>query len=121
VGYIAKWNGSSWSALGSGMHSAVRTLVALDDAAGPALCAGGEFFSAFDSGDSYLAKWGYAEPDLVAPALSCPSSVDALDRLGSPPGEIVSFSVSASDCRIPAPRSRASLLRGASSRAARRW
>ena len=57
--HIAKWDGSSWSPLGSGMNFVVRALTVFDDGTGlAALYAGGAFASAFDSGDSYLAKWG---------------------------------------------------------------
>jgi hypothetical protein len=57
---IAKWDGSSWGALGSGMSGgAVLALTAFDDGTGlAALHAGGSFGSAIDSSDSYLAKWG---------------------------------------------------------------
>jgi hypothetical protein len=106
---IARWNGSAWSALGGGMTGYaldfipdVLALAALADAGGPALFAGGTFASAIDSGDSFLARWSCPK-DVLAPALSCPSSVLVLDALGSPPGEVVSFSVTASDCRDPAP------------------
>ena len=51
---IAKWDGSSWSALGSGVNGC-SALTVFDDASRPALFVGG---TAFDSGDSYLAKWG---------------------------------------------------------------
>jgi hypothetical protein len=66
-----------------------------NDGTGPALFAGGSFVSAFDSHDSYLAKWGC--PDTSAPTITCPDPVYAFDRIGSPPGEVVSFSVSADD------------------------
>jgi hypothetical protein len=36
-------------------------------------------------------------PDAEAPVLTCPDAVFALDSLGGPPGEIVTFSVAASD------------------------
>jgi len=57
---IAKWDGSSWAALGSGTTMyGVAALTVFDDVSGlPALFAGGPFGSAIDSGDSYLAKWG---------------------------------------------------------------
>jgi hypothetical protein len=38
---IAKWDGASWSALGSGMNHVVRALTVLDDGGGPALHPGG--------------------------------------------------------------------------------
>lgn len=98
---IAKWNGSSWSAVGSGVNSSVHTLTVFDDGSGPALFAGGVFGRALDSGDSYLAKWGC--PDTTGPVLSCPGSIAVIDRLGDGAGEIVTFSVSATDDHDPSP------------------
>jgi hypothetical protein len=55
---IARWDGSSWSALGSGTSPGIIALSVFDDGAGAALYAGGGFLSAHDSRDSFLAKWG---------------------------------------------------------------
>jgi hypothetical protein len=100
---IAKWDGPGWSALGGGVSDyGVSSLAVYDDGGGPALYSGGYFPSAFDSGDSYLAKWGWL-PDETPPAISCPSSVLVGDDIGSPPGEVVTFSVTATDCRDPSP------------------
>jgi hypothetical protein len=43
VDHIAKWDGSTWSALGTGMTDSVRALTVFDDGSGsgPALYAGG--------------------------------------------------------------------------------
>jgi hypothetical protein len=38
---IAKWDGSQWSALGSGLGSEGRALMVFDDGSGPALFVGG--------------------------------------------------------------------------------
>ncbi len=38
--YIAKWDGTSWSALGSGTENEIDALVVFDDGTGPALYAG---------------------------------------------------------------------------------
>src|SRR5206468_2513899 len=51
--YIAKWNGNSWSALGSGMNYAVLTLVV----SGSDLYAGGSFTTAGGSTVNNIAKW----------------------------------------------------------------
>src|SRR5256885_11868144 len=51
--YIAKWNGSSWSALGSGMNSNVYALAA----SGSDLYAGGYFTTAGGSTANYIARW----------------------------------------------------------------
>jgi hypothetical protein len=71
---LAKWNGTSWSALGSGMGGSIPWVAALtvfDGDSGPALYAGGHF-TAIDSGDSYLAKWG-----------GCSATVSPWTNLGS--------------------------------------
>jgi hypothetical protein len=57
VNGIAKWNGSSWSALGSGVIGTVNALAVYDDGAGPALYAGGSFASAGGVAASRIAKW----------------------------------------------------------------
>ena len=49
---IAKWDGSSWSALGSGVDNVARTLVI----SGTDLYVGGSFFTAGDKFSPYLAK-----------------------------------------------------------------
>src|SRR5207244_2405835 len=51
--YIAKWNGSSWSALGSGMDSSVLTLAV----SGSDLYAGGWFTAAGGNTVNYVARW----------------------------------------------------------------
>ncbi|MBI1851100.1 MAG: hypothetical protein HYR85_12220 [Planctomycetes bacterium] len=57
---IARWNGSSWSALGSGMigrYSFVRCLEVFNDGDGPALYAGGAFPLAGGSVTGNIARW----------------------------------------------------------------
>src|SRR5207249_4795897 len=54
---IAKWNGSSWSALGSGLGvPSVSSVLALA-ASGSDLYAGGTFQTAGGSAATYIAKW----------------------------------------------------------------
>ena len=57
VNGVAKWNGSTWSPLGSGIAGEVRTLAVYDDGSGPALYAGGEFTSAGGVAAASVAKW----------------------------------------------------------------
>jgi hypothetical protein len=57
VYYIAKWTGSRWSALGSGMDDTVWALTVYDDGGGPALYAGGDFTTAGGTVSAYIAKW----------------------------------------------------------------
>jgi hypothetical protein len=54
---IAKWDGSSWSALGSGTSQEVRALTVHDDGGGAALFAGGIFFTAGGMTVNRIAKW----------------------------------------------------------------
>src|SRR6185503_18691424 len=44
--HVARWDGSSWTPLGSGTSSTVLALAVHDDGGGPALYAGGEFTTA---------------------------------------------------------------------------
>src|SRR5205814_2191178 len=54
---IAKWNGASWSALGSGCNSYVYALTVIDDGSGPALYAGGAFTVAGGISAPHIARW----------------------------------------------------------------
>ena len=51
--YIASWNGSSWSPLGSGMNGPVDALMVYNDN----LLVGGEFTSAGGKVSTYIAQW----------------------------------------------------------------
>ena len=106
-GWVARFDGSQWLPLGGGIAgsvSFVRTLAVFDPpgARGPALIAGGTFYTAVDSGDSYIASWQGCL-DTFAPVLSAPEHVYVIDPFGTGPGEIVRFTVTASDDRDPAP------------------
>ncbi|HMN97770.1 MAG TPA: hypothetical protein PKC43_14975 [Phycisphaerales bacterium] len=59
VNNVARWDGRSWSALGSGLDGTVRALCVYDDglSGGPMLCAGGEFTAADGVGVSRIARW----------------------------------------------------------------
>ena len=101
--WIAKWDGSTWSALGSGVSGSnppgVMALIVHDDGGGPALYAGGTF-TVTDSDDSFVAKWGCS--DSIPPVISCPPAIFAHDRLLDGQ-EDVSFTVTATDNNCPAP------------------
>src|SRR6185436_6679524 len=57
---IAKWDGTSWSPLGSGMNGSVWALVEHDDGTGPALYAGGDFTTAGGVAANRIARWNGA-------------------------------------------------------------
>jgi hypothetical protein len=95
---IARWSGSTWASLGSGTIGAdptVRALAVFNDRTGPALHAGGRFGAVPDSGDSYVAKW--SSPDTSPPTITCPAPIVVKDPLGTPRGEIVTYSVTVVD------------------------
>ena len=54
---IAKWNGSSWSALGDGIAGTVIAMTTFDDGNGPALYVGGDFETAGGVTVNNIAKW----------------------------------------------------------------
>ncbi len=58
---IAKWDGASWSALGSGMGGvsvpSVNDMLVFDDGSGPALYAAGSFATAGGTSASRIARW----------------------------------------------------------------
>lgn len=54
---VAKWDGTTWSALGPGLNNRVLALTVFDDGSGPALYAGGFFTTAGGVGVNRIAKW----------------------------------------------------------------
>ena len=62
---IAKWDGSSWSALpevpGHGLNGRVLALAVHNDGSGNALFAGGTFTTAGSASANYIAKWNGSE------------------------------------------------------------
>jgi len=94
---VARWNGSSWAALGGGANDLVYAFAAFGR---KALYAGGWFHLAADSLDGYLARWQGC-PDTTPPVITCPEPIEVRDS-GSP-GEVVTFVVTASDETDAAP------------------
>ena len=99
---LARWDGAGWSALGGGLDHVLALAVHDDGVSGPALFVGGAWSLAPDSGDSYVARWQGCL-DTGPPLLDCPPAVTRVDATGSPAGEVVTFSVTASDFFDPAP------------------
>jgi hypothetical protein len=81
---IARWDGSSWSPLGSGTQpGSVGELAVFDDGGGPALYAGGSFTSAGGIAARYLAKWdGSTWSPLGIGTYDPPTALAAFDRGG---------------------------------------
>jgi trimeric autotransporter adhesin len=72
---IARWDGSSWSALGSGITGEVRAL-AVDGSHN--LFAGGGFDSAGGAAASHIARWNGSTWSALASGTSLPGDVSAL-------------------------------------------
>lgn len=53
---VAKWDGTSWSAMDTGLAATVQELTVFDDGNGPALYASGNFETA-TGGINHIAKW----------------------------------------------------------------
>jgi hypothetical protein len=74
VNNIARWNGSSWAALGGGVGGGgsppVRALAVLDDGTGPALYVGGQFSVVGGVNASNVAKWNGSSWSVLANGLS---------------------------------------------------
>ncbi|MBI1853433.1 MAG: hypothetical protein HYR85_24100 [Planctomycetes bacterium] len=68
---IARWNGSRWSPLGSGLDDA-ETLAVFDDGTGPALYVGGTFTSAGGQPIVAIARWNGTAWSSVGGGLSGP-------------------------------------------------
>jgi hypothetical protein len=54
---IARWDGVSWSALGSGTDAWVHEMIGFDDGTGPALFVGGDFSTAGGAPSTAMARW----------------------------------------------------------------
>ncbi|MBI1827765.1 MAG: hypothetical protein HY287_07735 [Planctomycetes bacterium] len=90
---IAKWNGSSWSALGSGVGRSAyniagegaRAIAAFDDGTGPALYAGGDFTTVGGASVSHIAKWNGSTWSPLGAGLGGPVSAIAAFNDGTGP------------------------------------
>lgn len=77
---VAKWNGTSWSALGAGTDGAVQSLTV--DSSGN-LYGGGAFTNAGGGAASRVAKWNGSSWSALGAGISVAPSVVALDAQGS--------------------------------------
>jgi hypothetical protein len=55
--FIARWDGSQWSPLSSGVNNYVYAITSFDDGSGPALYAAGEFTAAGGEPANSIARW----------------------------------------------------------------
>src|SRR5206468_3719208 len=78
---IAKWDGTSWTALGSGITGSPARVLALtvfNDGSGPALYVGGSFTTAGGVAASNIAKWNGSSWAGLGSAASGAAGVRAL-------------------------------------------
>ena len=86
---IAKWDGASWSALGSGLNDEGKTLAVLNDGNGLALYVGGAFTEAGGVSASHIARWdgaNWSVLDLGIDGSSSNTAVNALAVFDGPTG-----------------------------------
>ena len=76
---IARWDGTGWSTLGSGLDNRVRALCVYDDGSGPALYAGGSFVQAGAQPVGRIARWDGASWSSVGGGVG--SSFDSVNAL----------------------------------------
>ena len=75
---IARWNGSAWSALGTGTSNTVGALAVFDDGTGPALYAGGWFTTAGGMSANRIARWRGSAWSALGTGMPAYSAVTAL-------------------------------------------
>jgi peptidoglycan hydrolase-like amidase len=76
--YIARWNGTSWQPLGTGMGGIYRDVYALTVYNGE-LIAGGQFTTAGGNPANYVARWGCAAPAPCSGDMNCDGRVTFAD------------------------------------------
>ncbi|MBI1849052.1 MAG: hypothetical protein HYR85_01780 [Planctomycetes bacterium] len=94
---IAKWDGSSWSSLGTGVqrNGNVNALAVFDDGSGPALHVGGAFTVANDRLAGNIARWSASGWSYLGSGVSAPNSTAGVTSMvafddGSGPALVVS-------------------------------
>jgi hypothetical protein len=80
---IARWDGTSWSALGRGLNSNAQALEVFDDGRGPALYVGGAFTAAGGAAAGSLARWDGANWEPVGSGVQDPSSFSVRSLRGA--------------------------------------
>jgi hypothetical protein len=75
VNYLARWDGTRFSAVGGGFDGPVRALAAFDDGSGMALYAGGEFTQAGGQPADSIARWNGTAWQPVTGANYFPSTI----------------------------------------------
>jgi hypothetical protein len=73
--YVAKWNGSSWSALGSGIGGVSAPFVSALAVSGNDLYVGGAFTTAGGSAANYVAKWDGSSWSALGSGLNGPAAL----------------------------------------------
>lgn len=71
--HIARWSGTHWEPLGSGMNNAVHDLAVFDDGSGPKLYATGEFTMAGGQPAARIARWDGARWQAIGTGLTAPT------------------------------------------------
>jgi hypothetical protein len=81
VSNIARWDGSTWSALGSGMDGDIRVLTAFDNGSGLGLYAGGSFTVAGGTPATGIARWNGSSWSALGSDLELPGGYTGVEAL----------------------------------------
>ncbi len=101
---IARWDGSAWSTLGSGLNGLANAMLSHDDGAGPALWVGGSFTQAGGVSAQRFARWNgssWSEPRAFNSTVYALAAFDA-DGAGPAPSALIvggGFSYSGTNLR----------------------
>ncbi|MBI5362169.1 MAG: hypothetical protein HZA53_03255 [Planctomycetes bacterium] len=82
--YIARWNGTAWSSLGSGLDAQPTAMAVYDDGTGPALYVCGNFSVAGGIATSGIARWNGSSWSAVGSGLAAPSVLLVYDDGSGP-------------------------------------
>jgi hypothetical protein len=83
VNNIARWNGSAWSAVGTGIAGEVYSLVVFNDGGGDALYVGGNFSSAGGVPANDVARWNGTTWSALGTGLNSHAEVLGVSREGA--------------------------------------
>ncbi len=100
VANVAKWDGTSWSAVGDGFDSAVQELIVFDDGSGDALYALGNFSNSGATPAAHIAKWNGTSWEAVGSGTDANLFGAIVYDIGEGESLIIGGSITQADCTM---------------------